>query len=174
MLVANGKINNSKKSILRRLFQVIIVAMILVSMLSACTPQTIVETVTNITIGTIIQTEQIQTTTATEIPITSTNTITTVTSSALTTTTKSTVITTLPLDSLDYPEVSRITAEELKILIDENYPLVIVDSRDSVSFSNSHIPEALSIPYDTLINPLAMDLKLMSLPKDRLIVFYCD
>jgi rhodanese-related sulfurtransferase len=210
MLLANRIIDSSKKSILRRFFQVVSVAIIMVSILSACTPQTTVETATNITTGTITQTEQAQITatnvttgtltqiertqtTATEIPISSTNTVTTVTSSALTTTTKSTVITTFPLDWLDYPEVPRITAEELKKLYDGNTKPIIVDSRDIASFNEEHIPGALNIPYDDMpvsaaIDPydlaglteedlgtgLRMDSKLRWLPKDQLIVLYCE
>jgi|PlaIllAssembly_1097288.scaffolds.fasta_scaffold71197_2 rhodanese-related sulfurtransferase len=210
MLLANRKIDNSKKSISRHIVQVAILAVIMINMLSACTPQTTVETATNITTGTITQTEQTQTTatnittgtitqieqtqtTATEIPITSTNTVTTVTSSALTTTTKSTVITTFPLDWLDYPEVPRITAEELKNLYNGNTKPVIVDTRDITSFNEEHIPGALNIPYDdtpvsAAIDPydaagltedyfdtgLRMDTKLRWLPKDQLIVLYCE
>ena len=192
MLLANRKIDNSKKSISRHIVQVAILAVIMINMLSACTPQTTVETATNITTGTITQTEQTQTT-ATEIPITSTNTVTTVTSSALTTTTKSTVITTFPLDWLDYPEVPRITAEELKKLYNGNTKPVIVDTRDITSFNEEHIPGALNIPYDdtpvsAAIDPydaagltedyfdtgLRMDTKLRWLPKDQLIVLYCE
>jgi rhodanese-related sulfurtransferase len=193
MLLANRKINNSKKSILRRLFQVVSVAMIMVSILSACTPKTLTEPLTQTTSDTGTRTEETQTTTATEIPITSTNTVTAVTSSALTTTTKPTVITTFPLDWLDYPEVPRITCEELKKLCDGNTKPVIVDTRDITSFNEEHIPGALNIPYDDMpvsaaIDPydlagltednldtgLRMDTKIRWLPKDQLIVLYCE
>jgi rhodanese-related sulfurtransferase len=210
MLLANRKVDNSKESISRRIFQVVSAAVIMISMLSACTPQTTMETATNITTGTMSQTEQTQTTktittgtitqteqtqptSATKTPITSTNTLTTVTSSALTTTTKSTVITTFPLDWLDYPEVPRITAEELKKLVEAKSQLVIVDTRDIASFNEEHIPRALNIPYDDTpvsasIDPydlaglteddldtgLRMDAKLRWLPKDQLIVLYCE
>ena len=171
----NDRSKGGSKTVISRCYVLLTIAVVLIiSVLSACTPKTLTGTITQTTSNTATRTEQTQTTTATEIPITSTNTTTTVTSLPLTTTAQSTVISTLPLDSLDHPEVSRITAEELKILIDKYTPLVIVDSRDSSSFNISHIPGALSVPYDTVINSLAMDLKLMSLPKDRLIVFYCD
>jgi hypothetical protein len=150
-----------------------ITVVFLISTLSACTPKTLTETIIQTTSDTATRTEQTQTTTVTETPITSTNTLTTVTSSALSTTTQLRVISTLPLDSLDYPEIPRITAEELKKLFDGNTKPVIVDTRDITSYNMEHIKGALSMPYlDAVINPIKMDMAILSLPKDKLIVFY--
>jgi rhodanese-related sulfurtransferase len=148
-------------------------------------------------VTTVTKSRTTQTTTISETSITSTKTTTTVTSLPLTTTqstvTQSTVISTFPLDWLDYPEVPRITAEELKKLYNGDTKPVIVDTRDITSFNEEHIPGALNIPYDdtpvsAAIDPydaagstedyfdtgLRMDTKLRWLPKDQLIVLYCE
>lgn len=135
------------------------------------------QTVTNLTstpATSSILTTTTQTTTVTNTPITPTNTVTTATSSDLTTTTKSVIIIpTLPLEVLDYPEVPRITAEELKKLFDGNTKPVIVDTRNITSLNIEHIPGALNMPYsEAILNPIKMEMAILSLPKDRLVVFY--
>ncbi len=44
------------------------------------------------------------------------------------------------------PEVPRISAEEVKAKLDAGYNIVIVDSRSKVSYDQSHIAGAISIP----------------------------
>jgi hypothetical protein len=164
----------SKTVISRSCVLLTITVVIAIGILSACTPKTLTEPLTQTTSDTGTRTEETQTTTATEIPITSTNTVTMpITSSAVSTTTQSRVVSTLPLEWLDYPEVPRITAEELKKLYDGNSKPVIVDTRDITSFNEEHISGALSMPYlDAVINPIKMDMAILLLPKDKLIVFY--
>jgi hypothetical protein len=154
-------------------FLLTITVVIAIGLSSACTPKTLTETLTQTTTDTVTRTEQTQTVTVTGTPTSTNTTTTTVTSPVLSTTTESRVISTLPLEWLDYPELPRITAEELKKLYDGNNKPVIVDTRDITSFNQEHISGALSMPYlDAVINPIKMDMAILSLPKDRLIVFY--
>jgi len=74
---------------------------------------------------------------------------------------------------LAHPEVPRITAEELKKLIDEDADIVIVDTRDSLSYEYGHIPGAINIYYDPNGDPMNREMTLVALPADKLIVLYC-
>lgn len=62
--------------------------------------------------------------------------------------------------------VARIRPEELKPLVDRG-AVTIVDVRDSVSYSNGHIPGAIHIPF------ARVEGELKYLPKDKPIVAYC-
>lgn len=77
-----------------------------------------------------------------------------------------------PEEALYLPEVPRITCEELKALMDEGTDLVLVDTRIDFSFESEHIQGAINIP-DTLTEEM-IEAKLLELPKDKLIVLYCD
>lgn len=72
-----------------------------------------------------------------------------------------------------HPELPRITAEELKKLIDEKGDYILVDSRDSGSYSKEHIKGAINIHYDPTGDPMTRRMTLMALPMDKLIVVYC-
>ena len=74
---------------------------------------------------------------------------------------------------LAHPEVARITAEELKKLIDQKADIVIVDTRDSLSYETGHIPGAVNIYYDPNGDPMNREMTLVALPADKLIVLYC-
>lgn len=74
---------------------------------------------------------------------------------------------------LAHPEVLRITAEELKQLLDEDADIVIVDTRDSISYNYGHIPGAINIYYDPNGDPMTREMTLVALPMDKLIVLYC-
>ena len=74
---------------------------------------------------------------------------------------------------LAHPEVPRITAEELKQLIDQHADIVIVDTRDAVSYEYGHIPGAINIYYDPTADPTTRELILVALPGDKLIALYC-
>lgn len=74
---------------------------------------------------------------------------------------------------LAHPEVPRITAKELKKLIDEKADIVIVDTRDSLSYETGHIPGAINIYYDPNGDPMTREMTLVALPANKLIVFYC-
>jgi hypothetical protein len=69
------------------------------------------------------------------------------------------------------PELPRISAEELKIIYDNRDPVTIVDVRPKDLFSTGYIPGARNIPNEPEAESLD---KLTQLPKDRLIVLYCD
>jgi len=71
----------------------------------------------------------------------------------------------------DRPGLPRITAEELKIKYDNRENFVLVDTRPRAGFLLGYIPSAKNIPNfpaDASLEELA------KLPKDRLIVTYCD
>ena len=74
---------------------------------------------------------------------------------------------------LAHPEVPRITVEELKRLIDSKADIVIVDTRDSVSYDFGHIPGAINIYYDPNGDPTDREMTLVALPANKLIAFYC-
>ena len=71
------------------------------------------------------------------------------------------------------PQISRITAEELKKLLDEKADIVVVDTRDSLSYDYGHIPGAVNIYYDPNGDPMNREMTLVALPADKLIVLYC-
>lgn len=82
-----------------------------------------------------------------------------------------------PGDSADktvHPELPRITAEELKNLIDKKSDFILVDTRDSGSYSREHIKGAINIHFDPSGDPMMRSLTLMSLPMDKLIILYCS
>jgi rhodanese-related sulfurtransferase len=73
------------------------------------------------------------------------------------------------------PKVLRISAEELKQMIDKGAAnLVIVDVRDSGSYDAGHIKGAINIYYDPTANPQDRQMMLKNLPMEKLIVTYCD
>jgi rhodanese-related sulfurtransferase len=74
---------------------------------------------------------------------------------------------------LAHPEVERISSEELKQLIDEDVDIVIVDSRDGLSYEYGHIEGAINIYYDPTGDPAIRAMTLVALPADKLIVLYC-
>jgi len=73
-----------------------------------------------------------------------------------------------------HPEVPRITAEELKQLMDEEGEYVLVDSRDSASYDQGHIKGAVNIYYNPAADPVALEMMLLGLPMDKLIIIYCS
>ncbi|HEX6177545.1 MAG TPA: rhodanese-like domain-containing protein [Thermoanaerobaculia bacterium] len=62
--------------------------------------------------------------------------------------------------------VTRIGVEELKSMIDRG-AVTVVDVRDSVSYTNNHIPGAIHIPF------ARVESESQYLPKDKPIVAYC-
>jgi hypothetical protein len=80
---------------------------------------------------------------------------------------------TLAEEELLYPEIPRISAEEVKNLINKKSELVIVDTREESVFAAGHITGAINI-HTNLFDPFAAELKIVGLPKNTLIVFYCD
>jgi hypothetical protein len=82
----------------------------------------------------------------------------------------------VPEEALYLPEIPRISCEELKQLMDSGADLVVVDTRMDISFMSGHLPRAINIP-GSAIPPLTEEIieaRYMQLPKDKLIVLYCD
>jgi predicted sulfurtransferase len=76
-------------------------------------------------------------------------------------------------EPLPHPQVERITPQELKQLIDTGAPHVVVDTRDSLSYSYGHVPGAINIYYDPTGDPMNREMMLVALPMDKLVVLYC-
>ena len=69
------------------------------------------------------------------------------------------------------PELPRVTCEQLKQMIDNEEPLVVVDTRIEFFFNAGHIPQSVNIIY----KPDEEEPQgFLALPKDRPIIFYCD
>jgi len=69
------------------------------------------------------------------------------------------------------PELPRITCEQLKQMIDDGEPLVVVDTRIEFFFNMGHIPQSVNIIYwPDEEEPEGF----LTLPEDRPIIFYCD
>lgn len=75
--------------------------------------------------------------------------------------------------ALPHPEVKRIEPAELYRLIEEQADMVIVDTRDPISYEYGHIEGAINIYYDPTGDPMMRELMLSALPADKLIVLYC-
>ena len=73
-----------------------------------------------------------------------------------------------------FPQVSRITAEEVQRLAKDSGKVVLVDTDDPEAYEAEHIKGAVNIPYDPTRDAHEQDQSLSLLPGDRLIVFYCN
>ena len=73
-----------------------------------------------------------------------------------------------------FPEVPRITAEELKRLVDNKGEYILVDTRSSSSYDYGHIEGAINIYSDPQGDPFPREMMLRALPSDKLIILYCD
>ncbi len=80
------------------------------------------------------------------------------------------------------PEIPRITCELLKQMMDRGDVLVLVDARAQWGFKGGYLPGAINIPNELVPPALPEEMeeapielmKLMMLPKDKLVIFYCD
>ena len=63
-------------------------------------------------------------------------------------------------------EVQRVTPEQLKSMVDTN-AITLLDVRDSVSYTNGHIPGAIHIPF------ARVEAEASRLPKGKPVVAYC-
>ncbi len=55
-----------------------------------------------------------------------------------------------PTSSLDVSKVEYLLPEQLKLAIDNDYPIFIIDARPKLLFLNKHIPGAINIPLSEL------------------------
>jgi len=76
-------------------------------------------------------------------------------------------------ESIPHPSVLRISAEDLKGMLDAGEEVVVVDTRDSMSYNYGHIQTAVNIYYDPTGDPMGREMILVALPMDKLIVLYC-
>ena len=77
-------------------------------------------------------------------------------------------------DKLPFPEVPRITAEQVMRLVKEKGKVVVVDTDDAIAYEAEHIMGAINIPYDPTVATRSADDMLSALPGDKMIVFYCN
>ena len=73
-----------------------------------------------------------------------------------------------------HPEIPRITAEELKQLVDKKADIVVVDTQSVEGYDSGHVPTSVNIPYSPTDNPMDREMTLIALPMTKLIVLYCD
>jgi hypothetical protein len=69
------------------------------------------------------------------------------------------------------PELPRISAQALKVMYDNRDPYVLVDVRSRAMFLTEYIRGARNIPNEPEDESIAA---LTQLPKDKLIILYCD
>jgi hypothetical protein len=69
--------------------------------------------------------------------------------------------------------IKEIKTEELADLLTGKKDLVVIDSRPSIKYEESHLPASISIPYSKLIKMADGGAKLLEKFKDRQLVFYC-
>ena len=77
-------------------------------------------------------------------------------------------------DKLPFPDVPRITAQEVQQRIKDKQEVVIVDTDDSVTYGAEHIKGAVNIYFDPTQDVTNDDQTLQALPGDKLVVFYCN
>ena len=68
------------------------------------------------------------------------------------------------------PEIPRISSQQLKQMVDNEEPLIVIDNRPVYKFNNGHIPQAINLPDDLEAEQIA---GFLTLPKDRPIILYC-
>ncbi|MDD5168098.1 MAG: rhodanese-like domain-containing protein [Syntrophales bacterium] len=69
-----------------------------------------------------------------------------------------------------HPEISRISIDELKKLMDAKADVIILDVQLKEQYDKGHIRGALSLPWKAEVT----DTDVEGLAKDKLIVTYCD
>lgn len=69
-----------------------------------------------------------------------------------------------------HEEIPRISVAELKKMIDTNAPVYVIDAQSKETYDKGHIKGAHSLPWKSEITPGDVE----NLPKDVLIVTYCD
>jgi len=75
--------------------------------------------------------------------------------------------------NLPHPEVARISCEELRKMLDTKQDVVVVDTRDALSYGDAHVPTAINVYYNPISDPSERQMTLVALPMNRPIVIYC-
>lgn len=83
-----------------------------------------------------------------------------------------------PADILDregylYPEIPRITCEQLKPLLEAGDDIILIDIRDEAKFVKGHLQGAINIYY-SLADDETTRGNFLALPDNKMKVFYCD
>lgn len=68
----------------------------------------------------------------------------------------------------DFMRFSTITMEELERISENEKDIIIIDLRNHASFENCHFKGAVNIPFNQI------DERIIELPKDKTLVFYCS
>lgn len=77
-------------------------------------------------------------------------------------------------EKIPYPEVPRITAEEVYHLMKTKGNVVIIDTDNSLTYDAEHIKGAVNLTYDPTVDISSFDQRLQVLPGNKLLVFYCN
>ena len=77
-------------------------------------------------------------------------------------------------DKLPFPDVPRITAQDVEQRIKDKQDVIVVDTDDSMTYGAEHIKGAVNIYYDPTQDVTNVDQTLQALPGDKLVVFYCN
>ncbi len=73
------------------------------------------------------------------------------------------------------PDIPRITCEEFKVMYDNNTPYSLVDTRLKSDYDDTHIRSARSVANgDVNVVSEACLNGLKQLPKDKMLILYCD
>ncbi len=67
-------------------------------------------------------------------------------------------------------DVPRVTIQELKKMMDDKAPVVVLDAQPKRAYDKGHIKGAISFPWA----PKLSDEQIAALPKGKPIVVYCD
>ena len=79
----------------------------------------------------------------------------------------------LRTQGFEHPEISRITAQKLKLMMDAGEEFILVDTRSEFVYNLGHLPGAIviTIPFLQEEEEIAQ-VQLLALPRDKLIVIY--
>jgi rhodanese-related sulfurtransferase len=77
-------------------------------------------------------------------------------------------------DPVPFPEVPRITAEEVQRMTKDKASVILVDTDDPIAYEAEHIRGAVNLAYDPTIDAQERQATLGALPSNKLVVFYCN
>jgi rhodanese-related sulfurtransferase len=78
----------------------------------------------------------------------------------------------LDKQGFSFPELPRITCEQLKDMIDNKESLILIDTRVTLIYDMGNIPQSINIPID--MEEIDLFDRLLMLPKDKPVIVYCD